>query len=131
MQIGRRDGIGRPPVEPALGDFESRSAQGRTPAATLLVPVPRQLGEPRMLAHPGKIGMQRRVERCQRLFLVVALGAEHPIQPAQGRRSLGIGDAPRHDGDDPLAESSALFQLPGADAGRDRIRADGEHHRVG
>ena len=68
-----------------------------------------------MLAHPGKVGLQCGVERRQRGVLVVALGKEHPVEPAQRRRGVGVRDAARHDRDDPLAEPRALFQFPGAD----------------
>ena len=131
VQVGGRIGVGRAAVEPALGGFEVRAAQGRALAPSLLVPVSRQLAEPRMLAHPGKVGMQRRVERCQRRVLVIAFGQEHPVEPAQRRRGVGVRDAARHHRDEPLAESRALFQLPGADRRCDRIRAHGENNRVG
>ena len=131
MQIGWRVGIRRPAVEPALSGFDVGAAQGRALAALLLVPAPRKLAEPRMLAHPGKVGVQRRVEGCQRRVLVVALGAKHPVQPAQRRRRVGVGNAPRHHGDQPLAEPRALLELPAADARRDRIRTDRKHHGVG
>jgi len=75
--------------------------------------------------------MQRRVERRQRGILVVALGAEHPVQPAKRRRRVGIGNAARHDWNQPLAEPRALIELPGAHRGCDRIRTDREHHRIG
>ena len=131
MQIGRCIGIGRTPIEPALGRVEVGATQGRASAALLLVPVPCELAETSVLAHPGQVGMQRRVERRQCGILVVALGAEHPVQPAKRRWRVGIGDAARHDGNQSLAEPRALLELPRADSRCDQIRTDREHHGIG
>ena len=131
MQVGRCVGVDRSAVEPAFGGFKIRTAQGRAVAAPLLVPVPRPLAQTRMLAHPGEVGMQRRVERRQRRLLVVALGEEYPVEPPQRRRGIRVRNTTRHNWNDPLAESRALVQLPGADRRCDRIRAHTEDDRVG
>jgi hypothetical protein len=131
MQFGRRIGIDRSTIEPALGRLQIGTAQGRALGASLIVPAARELGEPRMLAHPGKIGTQRRVEGGESRHAIVCAAAKHPVQSTQGHGSVRIRDAPRHDRDHSLAEPGALFELPGADRGADRIRADHVDDRVG
>jgi hypothetical protein len=56
MQVGRRIGVSRPAVEPALGGIEVRTAQGRGLASSLLVPASRQLAELGVLPDPLAVG---------------------------------------------------------------------------
>ena len=75
--------------------------------------------------------MKRDPERFERLFVVVSIGKRYPIEPCQSRRCIGVGDATRHDRDDPLTKPRALFQLPTTNGRSNRIRTYDENNGVG
>ena len=132
MQIGRRVGVSRPAVKPALGGFKVCATKRRALAAPLLVPAPRRV--PRAACAPapraGRYGAPYRAPARAASLSSRSVRNTQLRRPNAGGASASAMRA-RYDWEQPLAKPRALLQLPGADAGGNQIRADHEYDRIG